>query len=136
MTYSPFFDVLYDQKTPVGEFLRGTHYSVLRAAVWQDCALKPLKRAQLLDFAVIWDEDHDERVIEVIERMYFGGLLSPVLFIGERKGCLSIILDADIECCSEAARLRFRNAVKDLGPVDDPWPVESCLSLDYLDQDT
>jgi hypothetical protein len=41
---------------------------------------------------VIWDEDHDERVIGVVERMYFAGLLHPVLFVGERKGSLTVVL--------------------------------------------
>lgn len=72
---------------------RGTHYSVMRAPIWQDKWLNPMPNGVMLDFAVIWDEDHDERVLEVIERVYFAGLLAPVRFIGERKGTLSVLID-------------------------------------------
>src|SRR5260370_21913517 len=94
MSYSAFFQTLHDEAKPVGKIGRGTHYSILRAQVWQDERLKPLKKGMLADFAVIWDEDHDERVIEVIEWLYFEGLLSPIRFIGERKGSLTVLLDA------------------------------------------
>lgn len=97
---------------------------MLRAPVWQDGALKPVKQPKLLDFAVIWDEDHDERVIEVIESLYFEGLLTPVSFIGERKGSLSIMLNVDVVMSwSEALWLRYRESVNEIGPCDDPWPA-------------
>ena len=73
----------------MGDFGRGTHYSVLRVPIWQDEWLSPLPQGALLDFAVIWDEDHDERVMQVIEELYFSGLLGPVRFVGERKGSLT-----------------------------------------------
>ena len=76
-TYSPFFQTLYDEQAPVGHLGRGTHYSVLRAAVFHDelGEILPENRykgphAKFHDFAVIWDEDHDKRVIEVIEQIY------------------------------------------------------------------
>ena len=89
--YSPYFHVLYDQPEPIGNIGRGTHYSVLRVPCWHGLDLCPLPRGKVQDFAVIWDEDHDCRVMEVIERIYFAGLLSPIVFVGERKGALSII---------------------------------------------
>lgn len=73
MSYSPFFQPLHDEKQAVGHFGRGTHYSVLRVPIWHDERLKPLPQGELLDFAIIWDEDHDDRVIEPIEEMYFAG---------------------------------------------------------------
>lgn len=92
--YSHFFSTLYDETGPVGHLGRGTHYSVLRCAEWLDVTRRPVARAEIHDFAVIWDEDHDERVIPVIEQIYLEGLLSPVQFIGERKGTLTIIVAA------------------------------------------
>ena len=41
----------------MGKFGRGTHYSVLRAPIWHDERLKPLPQGELLDLAIIWDED-------------------------------------------------------------------------------
>ncbi len=82
--YSPYFQTLYDQQEPVGTFGRGTHYSILRAVVF-----KPLAKHH--DFAIIWDEDHDDRIIEVIESLYFTGDLANFTVFGERKGVLTAV---------------------------------------------
>jgi len=125
MSYSPFFQTLHDETRPVGQFGRGTHYSILRVPIWQDEWLNPLAQGLLLDFAVIWDEDHDERVVKAIEVLYFGGLLSPVRFIGERKGSLSVLIsDETVGQWNEAALRDYREAVSDIGQsLEDPWPV-------------
>jgi hypothetical protein len=126
MSYSPFFQVLHDERQTVGNFGRGTHYSVLRAPIWRDEHLKPLQEGELLDFAIIWDEDHDDRVIEVIEEMYFGGLLAPVRFIGERKGTPSVLIDNFTRDCWAERTLRdYCAAVSRISAsLDDPWPAD------------
>lgn len=91
--YSSFFQCLYDHP----EMPRGCHYgaySIFRAIDSRDVQqqLSPLPRVH--DFAVIWDDDHDTRVIAVIEEMLMAGLLPGVQFLGEHKGCLTIILAA------------------------------------------
>jgi hypothetical protein len=93
-TYSNLFACLYDEPNPVGQLGRGAHYSVFRSVEWLDVVRTPLAVPQIHDFAVIWDEDHDTRVIDAIEEIYMAGLLSPVQFIGERKGNLSVIVAA------------------------------------------
>ncbi|MGH7594237.1 MAG: hypothetical protein ACRELE_10365 [Gemmatimonadales bacterium] len=125
MPYSSFFQTLHDETQPVGHLGRGTHYSVLRVPMWQDQWLNPVARGSLLDFAVIWDEDHDERVIEVIEELYFDGLLAPVRFIGERKGSLTVLLeDETVDAWKEAAFKDYRESVSDVAQRrEDPWPV-------------
>lgn len=92
--YSTLFSCLYDEPEPIGHLGRGTHYSVFRSVEWLDVVRTPLTVPQVHDFAVIWDEDHDARVIDAIENIYMAGLLSPVQFIGERKGNLSVIVAA------------------------------------------
>lgn len=92
--YSDLFSTIYDEQQPVGNLGRGAHYSVLRCAEWFDVTRTPLATAQLHDFAVIWDEDHDVRVIEAIEQLYVEGLLAPVQFIGERKAFLTLVVAA------------------------------------------
>lgn len=84
--YSWIFDTVYDELEPVGCIGRGVHYSILSAG-GVDAAVDSLHR-----FAVVWDEDHDLRIITVMEEMYRKGLMHPVYFIGERKGNLSVIL--------------------------------------------
>lgn len=83
--YSHFFSTLHDEQTAVGKLGRGTHYSVLRTALLD----KP--EPQWHDFAVVWDEDHDTRIIWVIEQLHIQRLLRDVLAIGERKGSVTII---------------------------------------------
>lgn len=129
MFYSGFFETLHDEKYPVGKLGRGTHYSVFRAATWHDASLFLLPTAQLLDFAVIWDEDHDIRVITVIENLYFEGLLAPIKFIGERKGCLTVLVSremADASCLPHYSQ-RVKTAVKH-SSQEDFWTV----TVDYV----
>jgi hypothetical protein len=82
--YSDLLSTLYDEVGPVGTLGRGSHYSVLRAVVWNPAP-------QFHDFAVVWDEDHDTRVIWVIEQLYVKQLLSSVVAVGERKGGITVL---------------------------------------------
>lgn len=54
-----------------------------------------LGSARFHDFAIVWDEDHDERVIEPVEKIYLAGLLPHFLMFGERKGSFSAIATED-----------------------------------------
>src|SRR4051794_24878565 len=125
MSYSSFFQTLYDETRPVGNFGRGTHYSVLRVPIWQDEWLNPLPQAALLDFAVLWDEDHDERVVQAIEEIYFAGLMGPVRFIGERKGGLSVLIHSNQSLpWTPDALNSYHEAVSRISNgLDDPWPA-------------
>lgn len=127
--YSTYFSCLYDEQTPVGHLGRGTHYSVMRSVEWLDVERRSLKLPQVHDFAVIWDEDHDERVVEAVERIYMAGLLSPVQFIGERKGGLTVIVASrfwyshpPIEGGIEVYKSRVEDALDGMSHGD-YWPV-------------
>ena len=105
--YSSLLNCLYDEPEEKGSMGRGCHYSVFRVAEWFDVIGKPVAQAYKHDFAVIWDEDHDTRVIEAIERLYLAGLLFPVQYIGERKGMLTIILAAKFYWIGSAVDLEI-----------------------------
>jgi hypothetical protein len=126
MSYCPFFQTLHDETRPVGHLGRGSHYSVLRVPTWHDELLNPLQSATFLDFAIVWDEDHDERIIDAILILYLGGLLAPVRFIGERKGVLSILLaPAVIDAWDEPTLQRYRDDVESVcTSLEDPWTAE------------
>ena len=94
--YSTLFHTIYDEQQPVGYLGRGAHYSVIRAVQWRDSAGTQLAKPSLQDIAIVWDEDHDIRVIEVVGKFYLENILWPVLFVGERKGNLSVIMDSAI----------------------------------------
>lgn len=123
--YSTYFSCLYDEPGPVGSLGRGTHYSVLRSVEWLDVQRRRLPIPHVHDFAVIWDEDHDERVIDAIERIYLAGLLSPVQFIGERKGGLTVIVASPHYWAPRNEADAYKRALEAIGQsLDDPWPVE------------
>ncbi len=92
--YSTLFSCLYDEPEPFGYLGCGAHYSVFRSVEWLDVVRAPLAVPEVHDFAVIWDDDHDTRVLDAIEMIYMAGLLSPIQFIGERKGRLHAIVAA------------------------------------------
>jgi hypothetical protein len=94
--YSEFFQTLHDEVAPVGNLGRGTHYSVLRAIVFRGAAGGVFREAQYLDFAIIWDEDHDERIMEPIYKLYCAGLLSSFTIFGERKATMTGIVAPEL----------------------------------------
>lgn len=124
--YSTLFSCLYDEHEPIGSLGRGTHYSIFRSVEWLDVTRRPLDVPQIHDFAVIWDEDHDVRVIEVIERIFMAGLLSPVQFIGERKGGLTAIVAAKFYFSgSENDTNAYHQAIQAITlSLDDAWPAQ------------
>lgn len=91
--YSPFFDTIADED-PSHSLLkigRGHHFSVLQ--------VKNTRHR----FIVIWDEDHDERVISAIEGFLLDQTIvkfKDVIAFGERKGNLSIITTLDSQAKS------------------------------------
>src|SRR5687767_11217749 len=105
-SYSPFFQTLHDEPAPIGNIGRGTHYSILRALAFQDCFGKTVLPARYHDFAVIWDEDHDDRVIPIIEQVYRIGLLPRFVYFGERKGMLTALLTNSNTDPSDLAALK------------------------------
>jgi hypothetical protein len=124
--YSTLFTCLYDEPEPVGRIGRGAHYSVFRAVEWLDVERPPLDHPQIHDFAVIWDEDHDVRIIDAIEQIYMAGLLSPVQFIGERKGTLTALVAAKFYFAAGEPDIdAYRRAIDAIAQgLEDPWPAE------------
>jgi len=121
--YSDFFKTLHDEVAPTGYLGRGSHYSVLRSIVWHSNLRHTLPKAAYLDLAVIWDEDHDIRVIEAIELLHLSGLLSPAIFVGERKGCFSLIVsEKTFEEMGKERLYAYQEAVEDITQsLSDPW---------------
>jgi hypothetical protein len=118
--YSDFFKTLHDEQAPTGTLGRGTHYSILRAVALGDSEGKMLGSARFADFAVIWDEDHDDRVIEPIEKIYFAGLLHHFLMFGERKGCFTAIAAASFP---PHPHLQSQlNEITQRLDIEDSWP--------------
>ncbi|CAE6825545.1 MULTISPECIES: hypothetical protein [Paraburkholderia] len=126
MSYPPCFQRLHDEPGPVGYLGRGTHYSVLRVPTWHDDLMNQIQYGRFLDFAIIWDEDHDDRVLDAILIMYLTGLLAPVRFIGERKGVLSVLLaPATVKTWDDDTFQQYCEDVVDIcAQLDDPWTAE------------
>jgi len=128
-TYSPLFSTVYDEQEPIGYLGRGTHYSILRAAQFLNNRYQPQTPLKIQDFCVIWDEDHDTRLVEVIEKLYLKNLLAPVLFIGERKGGVTVILDKEFYDNQRLLSSFYQHLNKISQGLDDPWYSE----VGYLD---
>lgn len=110
--YSPHLHCVYDETSPVGDLGRGTHYSVLQALAWHSNAGEIHREAVAKQFAVIWDEDHDERIIPCVEALLMAGLLYPISIIGERKGGITIILNSEFAVrAGEAQKKAFMDDV-------------------------
>ena len=111
--YSTLFTTLYDeQKPPAGISIWDPHYSVFRFSERMDGELL------FYDFAVIWDEDHDDRIFHVLEELHHRGLLAEGLVFSEHKGVLSVVgLGSD-----EVSR-DFERTVQD---YEDPWSLAVC----------
>jgi hypothetical protein len=126
--YSPYFSTIYDQAEPVGKLGIGTHYSILQVVEHHDVMMTSVQPPQLHRFAVVWDEDHDTRVIPLLEKLYLEGLLSPVQFIGERKGILHVVFAARYALNTDDAKLsEHKDRIEEIsesGLCSDSWPAE------------
>jgi hypothetical protein len=120
-SYSPLFTTLYDETQPVGNIGRGTHYSILRAVQSLDIKLEPQAQIFAQDFCVVWDEDHDDRVMDVIEELYIQNLLAPILFIGERKGGVTVILEKEFYDDETLHSYFESQLMKIVQSQNDPW---------------
>ncbi|WBA15333.1 hypothetical protein [Salinivibrio proteolyticus] len=127
--YSPLFSTVYDEKTPIGYLGRGTHYSIFRAAQFLNNMYQPQTPLRAQDFCVVWDEDHDTRIIEVIEILYLNNLLAPVLYIGERKGGVSVILDKSFYDNKTLLSSFYQQLSIITQGLNDPW----CSDVGYFD---
>lgn len=127
-SYSSIISCLHDEPKPIGNIGRGAHYSIFRSVEWIDVNRALHEKPLAQDFAVIWDEDHDERVLDVIEAIYLAGLMSPIRFIGERKGELTVIVSAKFyfagsEDETEDYRKKLQSVVTNSLKRGDYWSV-------------
>jgi len=127
--YSPLFSTVHDEKEPIGILGRGTHYSIFKTAQFLNNLYQPQHPLKIQIFCVLWDEDHDTRIIEVIEKLYIENMLAPILFIGERKGGVNVIVDK-IFYDNADLRKSFEQKLDNIAQsLDDPW----CSDLGYMD---
>ena len=135
--YSELFYCLFDKKHSGAEG-KSAHHSVFQAAVWHDKLMNPVSSAKVQRLAVIWDEDHDTRILDVLEEIYIKGLLSPILFIGERRGRVVVILDQEFICkTTEKQLLEYKSKIAEIcqNPChEDSWSVNfgwfNCVPVD------
>ena len=117
-SYSQFLTTLHDESCPIGSIGRGVHYSVLRSLAWWGLDGRALHRPLIHDFAIIWDEDHDPRIIATMEEMLKRNLLYPVVFVGERKAFLSVLLSPDFAGDVDGYAAQVAAVAES---QDDPW---------------
>lgn len=84
---------------------------------------------RLHQFVVVWDEDFDDRIIRVLERIYLAGFLTFISCIGEREGSLFVLLtkesiDARHPILSEDEfKSDIQEWISTYTPENDKWSV-------------
>lgn len=110
--YSAHLHCIYDEAAPMGRIGRGTHYSIVQALSWRSSKGELRKEATSQNIAIIWDEDHDTRVIPCVEALLMAGLLHAISIIGERKGGLTIVFNSmSAAHLSEAQKRAYRDEI-------------------------
>ncbi len=133
-SYSPFLQTLHDEQSPTGHLGNGTHASILRAVVFHDPTLVPLSSGATADFAIIWDQDHDTRVIQAVESIYRAGFLGSILMIGERQGTLNAVVSERVQDPALLTLLEDKLGAIAQKMEGDPWS-SSVRKLDSLEHE-
>lgn len=126
MSYSTIFHTVYDQPSPVGVLTlgHGNHFSVLSCPQWRGILNEnTLGEVRNQMVGVIWDEDHDTRVIGVLERAYINRLMAPVMFVGERRAKLRVVVQDDFAFSDEYLEEWVSSVAEALNDSDE-WEVE------------
>lgn len=126
--YSTLFSTVHDEPAPYGSL--NAHYSVFRSVVHYDPTGALFDWDQTLalhHMAVIWDADHDTRIISVMEQLAVHQCLSPIVFIGESRGRVVILLCREFfKGRDKLSQLAYYHRVQEIvkNPLHgDPWTV-------------
>ena len=84
-----------------------------------------MPEGQFTDFAVIWDEDHDTRVMEPIEEIYHREMLSSFLIFGERKGIFTAIYNGAGLLGPQRRIFLLAHIDEICQSLNDPWPSDA-----------
>jgi hypothetical protein len=114
--YSTILACLFDQAGPAIVNGGNPSYSIFRVTQARDQIGQRVDRMTVHDLAIIWDDDHDERVVYALERLHLAGLLWPVVFASENRGTLTMFIQGGLSLPSnfeEEVREACSAAVKD-----------------------
>lgn len=70
---------------------------------------------------MVWDEDHDDGIIQVIERLYRACMLPGFMMFGERKGTLTAVMSEEYR-----APVSIKLGEIAWSPNDDAWIPVMC----------
>jgi len=115
-----FFQKLYDE-TPTHHVYEDGHYSVYRAVIY-------VGRSYCHHtFAVLWDADHDERILELIAEVMRRGFLHNYVLFGEHKGHVTAFMKPETVDWPDPPNTLLESIAQDM--PDDAWSAtEYCLS--------
>ena len=85
-TYSKHLEMIYNS---ADDHTATYDYTVFRSVVTIG------RRPRSVDFAVLWDETKDRRIIEIAERLFLFGMLADVRFLAVKGGTIHIYIHAD-----------------------------------------
>ena len=123
---------------------RNQDFTVYRVPVWNDQRCERSDHGMSHDFAIVWDEDRDQRVFQVVDKLYWKGLLSGVYALGESEGVLSLVTEPGKPTPDRIQR-QLGDTVElvgdvwsvQVGPMDDPAteaPIDYISAIHQLFQ--
>lgn len=125
--YSDFFQTVYDEQYNVGAL--EAHYSILSLPLF----IAPEAPIKLQRIAVVWDRDHDDRIIALLEAAFFADLIAPcVLYVLEHKGFVAVIVNEDYDEAERDRKTRIWQKICDNVITDDKFSVKVMLEEEYL----
>jgi hypothetical protein len=89
--YSDRITCIYDEQESLTNLGHGTHYSIFTSSNYHWSKTKSINEYVTHIFAIIWDADHDIRIIKTIEQLHDANLLWPISFIGEHSNWVTVL---------------------------------------------
>lgn len=118
-TYSRFLSTEYIERGPCINDDNYVQYSIHQTIQWLDVDAAPLLSVGIQRVGIAWGIIRETRLLYFLEEALARGLLSPVLFICARSGCITIIVDNK---SNFAKSDKFKSGWDDIvGVTEDPY---------------
>lgn len=118
-SYSRFLSTEYIERGPVINGEDYVHHSIHQTIQWLDVDAAPLLSVGIQTIGIAWGVIGETRLFYFLEEALARGLLSPILFISARSGCITIIVD---NTSNFAKSDKFKYGWEDIvGVPEDPY---------------
>lgn len=100
-------------------------YTIFNALIWQNSKLEFDGVAKNYNFAVIWDDDFDCRIMALIETFYIKGFLPSVIMFEEHKGSVTAVLNPFyVNKSTNDDLIMIQRNIESMSDDGDPWTAQ------------